>query len=347
MENGKGGVQIDGNLLCEIRMRNLMLLTGKSREEIRSEAEKVEMTSPTASLTARLAVLAARKYGISREKIDAPSDKVMILRRVRKVSRKGSPYTIYDAVNFEGKLLRIFDYYDVADMKVGKLYTIFNFRFGEDMFTYRLRDWTEVSEAGASKLTSLVSFQDLTDINGVGFCKLMVSGVKEGLMKVCPECGRRTDGVCSSCGKKAVNKKWTMVSVIDGAGNEDKMFLKVDDSLAETPLAVGDWIYALIAKLPDRGKGESFNVIYFEKEGEERKVAKPSDEDAKGSTVMREIVVNRIMGILAAKPSSKEEVYGELKKGVPIGEKDFDSILSSLVEEGMVKEEDGLYWSSS
>ncbi|MEM3566767.1 MAG: hypothetical protein QXK18_07850 [Candidatus Bathyarchaeia archaeon] len=328
----------------EVRIRNLMLATGKSRNELEKEMEAFRPTVPNAAPHVLISVFAASVYNLSREQIMRPSDRIMVLRSSRKVSKNGSFYTIYDAINFEGRLLRVYDYIDACNMKTGFMYNIMDFRFGEDMYTYRVSDRTTVTELGRGKLSSIISFQLIPEINGVGFCRLNVLGVKVGLFKVCPVCGRKADGVCSICRKKGVEKKWVMVDVTDGVNTEARMFLKTDDSLMEIGLSQGDRISALVQRLPDRGKGETFNIIYFEKEEKPNSLA-VKENSGKVQHVMDEIVAERIVSILMETPCSREQLYDRLKKYFPVGEDQFTKVLDTLMQADRVGEEGGLYWS--
>ncbi|MEM3390610.1 MAG: hypothetical protein QW491_14575 [Thermoproteota archaeon] len=334
------------SLEYEIKIRNLMLETGKSRSELEKEMEEFRPRSkaPNASPSVLAAIFAATVYGIHREDLERPADKILVLKSSKRISRNGNAYTVYDAVNFEGKLVRLFDYYGVCKMKAGYMYRVAGFKFMDNMYTYRLGDRTSVTELGKGKLSSIISFQLIPDVDGVGFCRLNVVGVKEGLFKVCPECGRKVDSICGVCKKKGVNKKWRMLDVVDGVNSGAKMFLKVDDSLADIKFSDGEWIHALVQKQFDSRKRETYNIIYFEKE-EETESAQDSASAESSANVMDEIVAERIVSILVETPCSKEQLYEKLRKNVPVGEEQFARVLDRLMQTNRVGEEDGLYWS--
>jgi len=322
----------------ESRIRTLSVLTGKSKADLEKEIEEqVKPSYPNSPPSVLVAILGAQKYNIARERIDSLTDKVLVLRKIARVSRNNQPFTAYDAIDFNGKLVRILDFDSRTEFKVGYFYILEDFRyFKGDSSTYQISPKTRVKEAGRGNAKSIFVTQPLSAVNSIGFCKLIVLGVKEGVYSACPVCGRRVEKFCQSCREKAVEKRWVRLDVGDGV-SEAQAFLKVDESLYDIVFGVGDWIYALVEKQQTENSKDTFNIIYFEteKSGVEEHM---QPTRVPGSDVDSRVLADTIIQHLK-QPTSRRELYNRLKEVA--GEKQVDAAIEFLLKSGYVVEKEG------
>ncbi|MGB9623024.1 MAG: hypothetical protein ACPL07_04175, partial [Candidatus Bathyarchaeia archaeon] len=84
--NGMRGEGENDELRYEIRLRNLMLLTGKDRGELEKEIEQAGAQYPRSSPAKLVALIGAQHYHVSREALDTPSDRIFVLRSTEKTA---------------------------------------------------------------------------------------------------------------------------------------------------------------------------------------------------------------------------------------------------------------------